>query len=164
MPEFTIELPEETVAAVEAEADDESVKAYLRETIEGSLDLERRNRAASEGSTVDTLREVTGFGGGSDADADDEEEDGSTVGELKQSLPGLGRDEPDRTETVEQLRELALSAETAEETTTEAIHTLASVGPQAESALAEIANSEVSSEIRQLALEQIRDINEAARE
>jgi len=36
------------------------------------------------------------------------------------------------------------------------------VGPQAEPALAEIANSEVGPELRQLALEQIQEINESA--
>ncbi len=64
--------------------------------------------------------------------------------------------------TVEQLRELVLGAETTGEIITEAIHTLASVGPQAEPALAEIANSEVGPEIRQLAVDRIREINESA--
>lgn len=179
MPEFTIDVPADSVETIEEEAAaaDQTVEAYLEELIVGGIDTsEDRDRGiddAGSASTADGVsglkQAVSGLRGGSADDTDDDDGDESdeesaetstTVAELKETVSGLGRREPDRSETVEHLRTVALDEETGEETTAETIRTLGSVGPQAETALAEIANSDIPSETRQLALEQIRAIND----
>lgn len=65
----------------------------------------------------------------------------------------------ERQESIQNLKEVALDVGTEDELKEEAVKSLGSLGPQAEKALSEIAAEEVVSDVRELALQQIQDIN-----
>lgn len=89
----------------------------------------------------------------------DSSDDGG-MGSLTEGVLDIGHDPDERSETVEHLRETALDDGITDETRRQAIESLGSIGPAAESALAAIANSDCPEQSRQLALTQIQALNE----
>lgn len=165
MGELTIEIPEDTIRAIDAEARAHEIEReqYIREAIDHGRTVITEKGADREAGddqpsgAVENLKErVAGLG------RQDETESGvsSLTGGVLE-IGGRSRPDPDeRSDTVEKLKRTALEEGVATETREEAIEALGSIGPEAENALAELASSDRSDRIRQLALGQIRAINE----
>ena len=113
---------------------DSSREQYIRDTRPGAGchpgGKEPRGTDDQESGTVENLKEtVTGLG------RSDSSDDGG-MRSLTEGVLDIGHDPDERSETVEHLRETALDDGITDETHRQAIESLGSIGPAAESALA----------------------------